>query len=75
MDPDTLRRAVTRLPFIIYSSIYAGGALILATLSRGKAGQTWVFVDVGLCALFGKSIAFTHVCHLIRFRWIYCVVH
>jgi magnesium transporter len=53
MDPDTLRRAVTRLPFIIYSGVYAAGALVLATLSHGKAGQTWVFVDIGLCALFG----------------------
>ncbi|KAF8631243.1 hypothetical protein AX15_002572 [Amanita polypyramis BW_CC] len=53
MDPDTLRRAVTQLPFIIYSSIYAAAALVLATLSHGKIGQRWVFVDVGLCALFG----------------------
>ncbi|KAF8351281.1 magnesium transporter NIPA-domain-containing protein [Amanita rubescens] len=53
MDPETLIHAVTKLPFIVYSAIYAGGASVLATLSHGKVGQTWVFVDVGLCALFG----------------------
>lgn len=61
MDPDTLIHAVTKLPFIIYSGIYAGGALVLGTLSRGKTGRTWVFVDVGLCALFGKSTPFINV--------------
>jgi hypothetical protein len=24
-------------------------------LSEGKIGKTWVFVDIGLCALFGSS--------------------
>jgi hypothetical protein len=61
MDPETLIHAVTKLPFIVYSAIYAGGASVLATLSHGKVGQTWVFVDVGLCALFGKSTAFANV--------------
>ncbi|KAK2466361.1 hypothetical protein APHAL10511_002003 [Amanita phalloides] len=53
LNPDALRKAVTRLPFLIYSSVYIVGALILATLSHGNVGQKWVFVDVGLCALFG----------------------
>ncbi len=74
MDPETLIHAVTKLPFIVYSGIYAGGALVLATLSQSKAGQTWVFVDVGLCALFGKSIAFTNVLplNLLQVDLLYC---
>ncbi|KAM6495715.1 Magnesium transporter NIPA domain containing protein [Amanita muscaria] len=55
MDPRALLKAITQLPFVIYSTIYVAGMLLLATLSHGnsKIGQRWVFVDVGLCALFG----------------------
>ncbi|PFH52523.1 hypothetical protein AMATHDRAFT_1930 [Amanita thiersii Skay4041] len=53
MDPDILLRSIVQLPFIIYSSCYAAGALVLATLSHGGTGSKFVFVDVGLCALFG----------------------
>jgi drug/metabolite transporter (DMT)-like permease len=53
MNLDALRTAVTQPPFIIYSAVYAAGAMVLATLSHGKIGQKFVFVDVGLCALFG----------------------
>ncbi|KAF8639988.1 hypothetical protein AX17_001234 [Amanita inopinata Kibby_2008] len=53
MDPNRLRHAVMQYPFIIYSSIYALGAMLLATLSRTELGQNWVIIDVGLCALFG----------------------
>ncbi|KAF8665725.1 hypothetical protein AX16_000173 [Volvariella volvacea WC 439] len=52
-DPDTLVHAIKQTPFIIYTCFYAVGALILAALSEGSAGKTYVFVDVGLCALFG----------------------
>ncbi|KIL68150.1 hypothetical protein M378DRAFT_196633 [Amanita muscaria Koide BX008] len=57
MDPRALLKAITQLPFVIYSTIYVAGMLLLATLSHGnsKIGQRWVFVDVGLCALFGES--------------------
>jgi hypothetical protein len=53
LDPDALVRAICQTPFIIYSCIYICGAIILATLSHGNIGRQWVFVDVGLCALFG----------------------
>ncbi|PPQ77316.1 hypothetical protein CVT25_010898 [Psilocybe cyanescens] len=55
LDPDALLRAIFQTPFIIYSCTYIVGAIILATLSEGKIGQTWVFVDIGLCALFGTD--------------------
>lgn len=55
LDPDALVLAITQTPFIIYSCIYVAGAIILATLSQGAIGRQWVFVDVGLCALFGTS--------------------
>ncbi|KIM46009.1 hypothetical protein M413DRAFT_441076 [Hebeloma cylindrosporum] len=53
LDPDGLLQAISQTSFIVYSCIYVGGALILATLSEGRIGKTWVFVDIGLCALFG----------------------
>ena len=56
LDPDGLLRAISQTPFIIYSCIYAAGAIVLATLSEGSIGKEWVFVDVGLCALFGMLL-------------------
>ncbi|KAH9482842.1 putative magnesium transporter NIPA1 [Psilocybe cubensis] len=53
LDPDALLTAILQTPFVIYACIYTAGAIILATFSEGIVGQTWVFVDVGLCALFG----------------------
>jgi len=55
LDSDGLLQAISKTSFIIYSCIYVGGAIILATLSEGTIGKTWVFVDIGLCALFGSS--------------------
>jgi hypothetical protein len=34
------------------------GAVVLALLSKGSIGRQWVFVDVGLCALFGEVLKF-----------------
>jgi hypothetical protein len=53
LGPDALIRAISQRPFIIYSCAYVAGAVTLATLSEGQMGKSWVFVDVGLCALFG----------------------
>ncbi|KAF8165172.1 magnesium transporter NIPA-domain-containing protein [Crassisporium funariophilum] len=53
LDPDALLRAISQTSFIIYSCVYVVGVIILATLSEGRIGKNWVFVDVGLCALFG----------------------
>lgn len=54
LDPVALVKAIRQLPFLIYSCIYAVGAIVLAVLSQGPIGRQHVFVDVGLCALFGK---------------------
>lgn len=53
LGPDALLGAISQRPFLVYSCIYVAGASVLATLSEGEIGKTWVFVDVGLCALFG----------------------
>lgn len=56
LDPDGLIRAITQKPFIAYSIIYAVLAIVLSSLSQGSIGQRYVFVDVGLCAVFGEII-------------------
>ena len=61
LGPDELLKAISQTPFIVYSSIYVAGAILLATLSEGSIGRTWVFIDIGLCALFGLF------CHWITF--------
>ena len=62
LGPDELLKAISQTSFIVYSSIYVAGAILLATLSEGSFGRTWVFVDIGLCALFGLF------CYLIIFN-------
>jgi len=59
LDPDGLLHAISQTAFVVYACIYIAGAVILATLSEGEIGRHWVFVDVGLCALFG---GFTVLC-------------
>ncbi|KAF7355162.1 DUF803 domain membrane protein [Mycena sanguinolenta] len=53
LDPDGLLLAISQIPFIVYSGVYLVGIIILSILSQGPAGRKYVFVDVGLCALFG----------------------
>ncbi|KAK7061572.1 DUF803 domain membrane protein [Favolaschia claudopus] len=53
LDPDALLLAISQTPFIVYSIAYLIGIVILSILSEGNAGRRSVFVDVGLCALFG----------------------
>jgi drug/metabolite transporter (DMT)-like permease len=53
LDPDALLVAISQTPFIVYSCVYLVGIIVLSILSEGKTGRQWVFVDVGLCALFG----------------------
>jgi hypothetical protein len=60
LDRDGLIEAVTQKPFIIYSIVYIVGAFILTGLSASQRGRDWVFVDVGLCALFG-ALYIVHV--------------
>ncbi|KAF7313675.1 DUF803 domain membrane protein [Mycena chlorophos] len=53
LDPDALVAAISELPFKIYTGIYLFGIVVLSILSEQKIGRQVVFVDVGLCALFG----------------------
>ncbi|KAF8076224.1 magnesium transporter NIPA-domain-containing protein [Lyophyllum atratum] len=53
LDSDGLLRAISQPAFIVYSCVYFVGAIILATLSQHEIGRRWVFIDVGLCGLFG----------------------
>ncbi|KAL0581992.1 hypothetical protein V5O48_000050 [Marasmius crinis-equi] len=53
LNPDELVKAISQIPFIVYSCMYLVGIAVLATLSQGPMGQEYVLVDVGLCALFG----------------------
>jgi hypothetical protein len=53
LDPAGLQRAISQRPFIIFACVYVVAAIVLAGLSEGKLGRKVVFVDVGLCAIFG----------------------
>ncbi|KAG2013409.1 DUF803 domain membrane protein [Coprinopsis cinerea AmutBmut pab1-1] len=53
LDADRLMQAIRQIPFLVFSAVYAVGAIILATLSQGSLGRRYVVIDVGLCALFG----------------------
>ncbi|KAF7301407.1 DUF803 domain membrane protein [Mycena indigotica] len=53
LDPDALLAALSRLSFLIYTGAYIIGIFVLSILSESKVGKQSVFVDVGLCALFG----------------------
>ena len=53
LGPDELVHAITQRPFIVYAAIYIAGAVLLSGLSESAAGKRYVYIDVGLCALFG----------------------
>ena len=76
LDPDALILAISQTPFIIFSAIYVTGAIILATLSHTSIGRQWVFVDVGLCALFGSPSFPGHMDSWLTIfsRGFYCLV-
>lgn len=57
LDHDALVLAISQHVFIAYSITYAVGAIILSILSESNVGRRHVFVDVGLCALFGTCTA------------------
>lgn len=72
LDPDTLLKAISQTAFIVYSCVYVVGAMILATLSHGEVGKQWVFIDVGLCALFGgfTVLSTKAISTLLTMEWI-----
>jgi magnesium transporter len=55
LDQDGIIRAISQKPFITYTTIYVVAAVILVFLSPRQIGKRFVFVDVGLCALFGTD--------------------
>lgn len=56
LDPDRLLEAISQTPFIVYSCVYVVGAIFLSILSEGPLGRRYVYVDVGICALFGEVV-------------------
>lgn len=77
LDSDALLRAISATPFIVYSCIYLVGVLCLATLSEGTIGKNYVFVDVGLCALFGgfTVLSTKALSTLLTLQWIEIFAH
>ncbi|KAK7049641.1 hypothetical protein VNI00_005672 [Paramarasmius palmivorus] len=71
LDPDGLVHAISQIPFIVYSCVYAVAATILTVLSQGPLGRQWVLIDVGLCALFGgfTVLSTKAVSTLLTMRW------
>lgn len=55
LDPDALIDAITRTVFVVYSIVCVVLAITLAILSNRPIGQELVWIDLGLCALFGES--------------------
>ncbi|KAG8836228.1 hypothetical protein FRC17_008964 [Serendipita sp. 399] len=53
LDKDGLIHAILQPLFIAYTILNIVAILFLIVLSRGNAGRDWIFVDVGICALFG----------------------
>ncbi|KAF5388086.1 hypothetical protein D9615_000244 [Tricholomella constricta] len=72
LDPEALLHAISQTAFIVYSCVYIAGAIILATLSQGQIGRQWVFVDIGLCALFGgfTVLSTKAISTLLTMEWI-----
>ncbi|KAF8897376.1 magnesium transporter [Infundibulicybe gibba] len=72
LDPDALLLAISQPAFIVYSCIYIVAAMTLATLSHGSIGRRWVFVDVGLCAIFGgfTVLSTKAISTLLTMQWI-----
>lgn len=72
LDYDSLLKAIKQIPFIVFSGIYVVAAIILATLSRSDMGRRWVFIDVGLCAIFGgfTVLSTKAISTLLTHQWI-----
>lgn len=53
LTPAGLLEAIKQPIFIVLTSVYVSGVIMLVWLSSQKIGREHVFVDVGACALFG----------------------
>jgi hypothetical protein len=77
LDPDALIQHISKRSFLFFSCVYVVSAIVLAWLSETTTGRDWVFVDVGLCALFGQ-LSFLHEqleSKLTYRRWLHCIVN
>ncbi|KZP24520.1 DUF803-domain-containing protein [Athelia psychrophila] len=72
LDHDGLLRAISQRPFIVFTIVYISAAFILASLSETKFGRRYVFVDVGLCAIFGgfTVLSTKGISTLLTLQWI-----
>ncbi|KAF9535114.1 magnesium transporter NIPA-domain-containing protein [Crepidotus variabilis] len=77
LDMDALLKALRQTPFIVFSCIYVVGAVTLATLSEWEVGRKHVFVDVGLCALFGgfTVLSTKGISTLLTLEWMNIFTH
>lgn len=57
LTPKALIEAISQRVFIGYAVVYILGAIILSGLSEQGISSRWVYVDVGLCALFGEDLS------------------
>ncbi|KZW04038.1 DUF803-domain-containing protein [Exidia glandulosa HHB12029] len=53
LDPEALLEAIQQRMFVIYSGICVAVVIPLVWLSGRGAGEEWIGVDIGICALFG----------------------
>lgn len=56
LDPAGLLEAMGQHAFVAYTTVYIVGAIVLSNLSERTIGKRWVYVDVGLCAIFGAFL-------------------
>ncbi|KAF7983968.1 hypothetical protein HWV62_18402 [Athelia sp. TMB] len=72
LDPAGLLEAISQRPFVIFTCIYIAAAFILASLSETSFGRRYVFVDVGLCAIFGgfTVLSTKGISTLLTLQWI-----
>jgi len=53
LDPAGLLAAITQRVFVIYAAINFAVAALLVWLSERPAGDKFIAIDIGICALFG----------------------
>ncbi|TFK76067.1 DUF803-domain-containing protein [Pluteus cervinus] len=72
LNPEGLLHAISQPLFIAFSIVYAIGAVVLASLSEKDVGKHHVFVDVGLCAIFGgfTVLSTKAISTLLTMEWI-----
>ena len=53
LTPEQILEAISQTPFEVFACVYIVGAFILVNLAARAAGDKYVLIDVGCCALFG----------------------